>query len=71
MIYEVRARLFFDIEDEGKDFYHDCQLAITKSRTINPDMPDQEVGTIALIKNRHEHDPNEPCEIMFCQSTDD
>lgn len=71
MIYQVRANLFFDSEDEAKDFYHDCELAFTKSRTLNPDAENIEPGTIELIKNRHENNPNEPCELMARQTTSD
>lgn len=61
MIYEVRARLFFDIDDEATDFYHDCEVAFLKSVSINPDQENAEFATIELIENHHPDDPNEPC----------
>lgn len=61
MIYQVRANLFFDEEDEAKDFYHDCELALPKGTLINPDQPNLEFSAIELIDNNHDQDPNQPC----------
>lgn len=61
MIYQVRANLFFDIEDEARDFYHDCELAYLKSTICNPDTESAEYGVIELIENHHDDDPNKPC----------
>ena len=64
MIYEVKARLFFDEEDEARDFYHDCVVAHLKARDVNPDTEAQEISYAQLIENHHEDDPNHPCHIV-------
>lgn len=64
MFYQVRANLHFTEEDEARDFYHDCELALAKSSVINPDSENIEFGTIELIDNNHDQDPNQPCEII-------
>lgn len=53
MIYQVRANLYFTIEDEAVDFYHDCELALAKSTFINPDSENAEFSAIELINNNH------------------
>jgi len=64
MIYEVRIRLFFDSEDEARDFYHDGEMAWPKSIPLNPDTPAQEPRSIELIENHHDEDPNAPCVVI-------
>jgi len=64
MFYEVRANLYFSEEDEAKDFYHDCELALAKSGIINPNQPNIEWGIIQLIINNHDQDPNQSCELI-------
>ncbi|MBA7545727.1 hypothetical protein ES705_38099 [subsurface metagenome] len=68
MIYQVRANLLFSEEDEAKDFYHDCELALAKSRVINPDSENIELSTIELINNNHDQEPNQPCELIATAS---
>lgn len=65
MIWEVRARLFFDEHDEALDFYHDCQIAHEKAVIVNPDTENAEFATIELIENHHDEDPNAPCGLLF------
>lgn len=64
MIYEVRARIFFDEEDEANDFMFDCEKALFKSVVVNPDTPAVEYSTIEEIENHHDADPNEPCFVL-------
>lgn len=61
MFYKVTADLFFLIPDEANDFYHDCEIALPKSNTINPDQPNQERGYILLQMCYHDEDPTKPC----------
>ena len=61
MIYQVRATLFFDIEDEAIDFYHDCEVAFPKGISVNSDTEAAEFSIIELIENHHDEDPNAPC----------
>ena len=68
MIYQVRANLYFDKEDEARDFYHDCELAYLKSTICNPDTQAAEYGIIQLMENHHDQDPNEPCTLIETQS---
>lgn len=69
MIYQVTANLFFEDEDEAKDFYRDCELAFEKSTTINPNTINIEFGLIQLLKNNHTQNPNEPCFLMAHKNT--
>lgn len=64
MIYQVRANLFFDKEDEARDFYHDCAVAYPKSIPVNPGSPNAELPTVELIENHHDEDPNIPCALI-------
>jgi len=64
MIYEVRARLLFDVEDEAKDFLYDCERALAKATTISPDSLAIEYSTIEEIENHHDEEPNEPCVLL-------
>ena len=64
MIYQVRANLFFDEEDEATDFYHDCEIAYLKSTICNPDTDAAEYSIIELIENHHDENPNESCSII-------
>lgn len=64
MIYEVRARLFFNKEDEAKDFYHDCEKAYPKAVSVNPDSLNSEVSFADLVENHHDEDPHSPCSVI-------
>lgn len=64
MFYQVRANLLFTEEDEAKDFYHDCELALLKAGIINPDAENMEFSIIELITNHHGQNPNQPCELV-------
>lgn len=64
MIYTVTARLTFDSEDEARDFYHDCQLALPKSIPVNPDMPNQETSYIEWHRCWHDEGSVTPCELI-------
>lgn len=61
MIYEVRATMFFDEEDEARDFFHDCEIALEKAIVVNPDTPNQQCSTADLILCRHDEHPTQPC----------
>lgn len=61
MIYEVKARLFFDSQDEARDFYHDCELAFAKAIVCNPGAIEEEPSEIESIENHHDESPNAPC----------
>jgi len=69
MIYQVKANLFFDSQDEGRDFYHDCERAFAKSTPVNPDTPDREDCIIELIENHHDENPNSPCFLDIIHTT--
>ena len=64
MIYQVRANIFFDVEDEAIDFYHDCEVAFPKGISVNPDTEASEFSIIELIRNHHDENPNAPCSII-------
>ncbi|MBA7629680.1 hypothetical protein ES703_37183 [subsurface metagenome] len=69
MFYRVHADLAFRTEDEAKDFFHDCQLAILKAFTINPGTGNTEHGRISWELCLHEDDPNEPCRLVHHEET--
>lgn len=64
MFYRVIAILPFTIEDEGRDFYHDCELALAKAVTINPGLLTEEKGRITLELCGHDQSPAKPCEVI-------
>ncbi|MBA7629605.1 hypothetical protein ES703_37105 [subsurface metagenome] len=64
MFYQVRANLLFTTQDEAKDFYHDCELALAKTSVINPQAENIELSVIELINNNHDQEPNQPCELI-------
>jgi len=64
MIWRVRADIPFESEDEARDFYHDCQLALPKGSVINPGLDTEEAGRILLEKCHHDEQPTEPCELI-------
>ena len=61
MFYEVRATMFFAIEDEAKDFANDCRNALPKATVIKPGEPDQQCSSWDLLHCNHDQHPNEPC----------
>lgn len=61
MIYEVRAKLFFDERDEARDFLNDCLTAMPKAVVVHPDEPNQEGCSVELIMCYHDQTPTEPC----------
>lgn len=69
MFYRVVAILHFTEEDEAKDFYHDCEVALPKAETINPGQVNQEIGTILLSKCHHDEQPVLSCEQIETAST--
>lgn len=68
MFYQVRANLLFTDQDEARDFYHDCELALAKSAIINSNSENIELSTIELINNNHDQQPNQPCELISTAS---
>lgn len=69
MFYRVYAILNFTEEDEAADFYHDCEVAILKSQTINPGQPDAEQGYISLQHCYHDEHPGQPCDVIEDEHT--
>lgn len=69
MIYRVTAHLAFIDEDEARDFYHDCAIAITKSITLNPGQPNEERGHIYRETCHHDQYTTAPCEITAEEHT--
>ena len=71
MFYRVIATLAFTIEDEATDFYHDCEIALPKASTINPNQPNIERGTIRMQKCYHDETPTKPCEVLKSGQVED
>ena len=61
MIYEVRAIMFFDEQDQARDFFHDCEIALEKAVVVNPGQPNQQCSEADFIECRHDDHPPEPC----------
>ena len=69
MFYRVQALLAFDEEDEAKDFFHDCEIALGKAITINPGTLVSEPSFTQLEECHHnEPDPLE-CAIIDRKQT--
>lgn len=64
MIYEVRATMFFNEEDEANDFMHDCFSALPKAIVVKPGETDQQCSEADFIECRHDTNPNEPCTLV-------
>lgn len=64
MFYRVVTSLNFTTEDEGKDFYHDAEVAQLKSQTITPIVGHEIKGTIYLEKCFHDEAPTKACEVI-------
>ncbi len=64
MIYEVRADLFFEKEDEAVDFAHDCEVALAKAVVVNPGQENQQCSGYDYLECRHDQHPLEPCSII-------
>jgi len=69
MKHQVRANLIFTDEDEARDFYRDCELALAKTGLINPETENLEFSTIELISNNHDQEPNQPCKLLRSATT--
>ncbi len=63
MKYEVRAVLFFEEEDEARDFFHDCRTALAKAIVINPCAPNQECSRADLIHCVHDEPRHGDCDL--------
>lgn len=70
MIYQVRATLFFDKEDEAKDAFHDCEKALAKSVVVNPESENRERPRVELLKCYHDEVPTRPCVITDCLTSE-
>lgn len=68
MIWQVRATIYFDEEDEGRDFYRDCEKAMLKGIAVNPDSQNSEFSIIELIQNHHDESPNSPCDLVSSET---
>lgn len=62
MFYRVDAVLLFTNEDEARDFYHDCEVALPKASVINPCQFNQECSTIGYHQCFHDEHPATPCD---------
>lgn len=69
MYYRVRASIAFTDQDEARDFYHDCQLALAKGVTINQGDPNFEPSAILLEECHHEESPLSPCILLTMEAT--
>lgn len=64
MFYQVVAIMNFKVEDEAKDFFHDCEVALPKTSIIKPGLPDQETSEAQLNHCNHDLDPPEHCVLV-------
>lgn len=61
MIYEVRARFFFEDENQATDFMDDCRKALSNATVVNPGEPNQECSTADLVLCHHDDHPPYEC----------
>lgn len=64
MIYQVTATMYFDVENEATDFFHDCHIALPKAIVVKPGQPDQQCSVADLLECRHDHTPPDPCSLI-------
>lgn len=64
MIYEVRAVMFFDSENEARDFFHDCEIALPKATVVKPGQPDQQYSWADRLYCGHDKTPPTPCSLL-------
>ena len=64
MIYQINATLLFADQDEANDFYHDCELALSKATTINHDQDNAEYSTVEMLLSNHDLEPNQPSRML-------
>lgn len=64
MLHRVTANFFFDIDDEARDFYHDCTIALAKAITINPDLPQEAHSTCDWEECHHDQPDPTRCVIL-------
>lgn len=57
MFYVVDAHMIFDEEDEANDYFHDCEMACSKTAVINPGLPNEERSHVML--HHCDHDQGE------------
>jgi len=69
MFYRVFAELLFKSQDEANDFYHDCEIALPKSETINPGGQDEKKGLILLCYCYHDEHPGKECVVVQEQTS--
>ena len=71
MFKRVSVVLNFTRDDEADDFFNDCKLALPKSVTINPGLPNQEPGIITLDECTHGDIDHSHCTIIEQHKTTD
>lgn len=61
MIYQITVNFFFSIEDEAKDFFHDCEIALPKTTVVKPGQPDQQCSEADRNDCNHDLTPPHSC----------
>lgn len=64
MKYQVRANLFFENEGQAVGLYNHALGLLPLATIVNPDTEAVEFSTIELIENRHDTNPNTPCDVV-------
>lgn len=64
MFYQVRINLLFPKEADSKLLYQTAKKVLSKAGIINLGALNVEFSSIQRIKNNHDQDPNQPCELI-------
>lgn len=62
MIYEVRARLFFDTQHKAEVAVQTVVNAMQLALVVHPDEDNQQGCYVEMIKCYHDETPTRPCE---------
>lgn len=64
MFYVVKAIYTFTNQDEAKDFFHDCQVALPKTTPIPSVEPYTDPCPLTYHACFHDEDPLQPCVLL-------
>lgn len=65
MLYEVRARLFFNSLVIPQEIKTSLLTVWQHAQVVNPGQENEECSFVDLLNNYHDEDPNKPCQVIF------
>lgn len=64
MIYRVTTIFLFTVPDEARDFFHDCEVALPRTVTINEGKANEEHSIATLEECFHNEPVLKPCIVL-------